>query len=71
VKKCVSQTLQGLPVAEARSVIDMEEVLERRRASDSSISSRAANASFLEATFSTMALIAAYTPAMSSRFTVQ
>jgi hypothetical protein len=46
VKKCIPQTLSGLPVAEARSVIDMEEVLVSRRDSGSSISSSAANASF-------------------------
>jgi len=61
-KKCVPQTLSGLPVVEARSVMEMEEVLVRRRALGARISSSDANASFFGATLSTMASIAASTP---------
>jgi len=61
-KNCVPQTLSGLPVAEARSVMEMEEVLVKRRALGARISSSDANASFFGATFSTMASIAASTP---------
>ena len=70
-KKRVPHTLSGLPVAEARSVMEMEEVLVRMRASGARTSSSVAKASFLGPTFSTMASMDASTHAMSSRLTVQ
>jgi len=51
VKKCVPQTLSGLDVAEARSVMEMEEVLVSSRALGGRISSKAAKASFFGPTF--------------------
>ena len=69
VKKCVPQTLSGLLVAEARSVMEMEEVLVRKRMSGDRIPSSVANASFFGSTFSTIASMAASAPAMSSGFT--
>ena len=47
------QTLSGLLAAEARSVMEMEEVLVRRRASWGRTSSKAAKASFFGPTLST------------------
>jgi hypothetical protein len=71
VKKWVPQTRSGRPVAAASSVMEMEEVLVRMRASGGSSASRAARVSFLGSTRSTTASMTASASLISVGFTVQ
>jgi hypothetical protein len=71
VKKWAPQTLSGLPVAEARSVTEIDDVLVRMSEPGGSSASRAPRASFFGPTRSTTASITAPASPISSALTVQ